>query len=141
MSTTLTCSAASFETKYSETLEGQAIGSSSCQISSRQRFEEIVHADDDFVMIGADCLRDFGGIAQFAELRFGVADGKVLTGPSAMRLISAAMALESTPPLRNIPSGTSLIRRMRTVSSRRRRVSAIHSWSVRQATFWRFSLG
>ena len=38
------------------------------------------------------------------------------------------MALESTPPLRNIPSGTSLISRVRTASSRRVRHSAIH-WS------------
>ena len=40
------------------------------------------------------------------------------------------MALESTPPVRNMPSGTSLIRRMRTVSSRRSRHSEIQEASV-----------
>ena len=30
------------------------MGSSSCQIEVRQRVEEIVHADDDFVVLGAD---------------------------------------------------------------------------------------
>ncbi len=43
----------------------------------------------------------------------------------------AAMALESTPPLRNIPIGTSLISRVRTASSSRVRHSAIHSSSLR----------
>src|ERR1022692_4290673 len=43
----------------------------------------------------------------------------------------AAMALESTPPLRNMPSGTSLMSRVRTASSSRSLHSAIHSLSVR----------
>ena len=36
---------------------------------------------------------------------------KVFTGRSMMRLMSATTALESMPPLRKAPSGTSLINR------------------------------
>jgi hypothetical protein len=39
---------------------------------------------------------------------------KVLTGASTIRLIVAAIAEESMPPDRNIPSGTSAISRRRT---------------------------
>src|SRR5437879_4432230 len=45
---------------------------------ARQRGEEIVHADDGLMMIGADRARYLRGIAQFAELRFPIADGEGL---------------------------------------------------------------
>ncbi len=58
---------------------------------------------------------------------------KVLTGPAPARLISATTALESMPPLRNAPSGTSLIIRRRTASSSRATISWHHSSSGRSA--------
>ncbi len=66
--------AASFETKYSDTLEGQAIGSSSCQMKLRQRGKEIVHRDHRLVMLGSDRLRHLRGVAQFAELLLCIAN-------------------------------------------------------------------
>ena len=58
---------------------------------------------------------------------------KLFTGPSRLRFMSAAMAEESTPPERNMPRGTSLMRRMQTVSSRRRRHSATQEESERDS--------
>ncbi len=43
---------------------------------------------------------------------------KAFTGIDMWRAISAATTLESSPPLRNTPKGTSLSRRRRTESSR-----------------------
>ena len=54
---------------------------------------------------------------------------KVVTGASAARWASAATALESTPPLRKMPSGTSAIRRSFTASFRRSDRSATASSS------------
>ena len=50
------------------------------------------------------------GEGQFTVRLLPIADGKGLTGSPRILVISAATALESTPPLRNTPSGTSLIR-------------------------------
>ena len=47
-----------------------------------QRVEEIVHADDDFVVLGADGLGDLAGVGQFAEFGLLVADGEGLDGSS-----------------------------------------------------------
>ena len=57
----------------------------------------------------------------------------VLTGPDDTRLIMATTALESTPPLRKAPRGTSLIIRRRTASSRRATISWHQSSSDRCA--------
>ena len=60
------------------------------------------------------------GVGQFAEFGFPRNQLKTFSLlPRSCAVSSAAMALESTPPLRNMPSGTSLIRRVSTASSRR----------------------
>jgi len=43
------------------------------------------------------------GIVELAVVGLGIATEKVINGPSAIRFIRAAMVLESSPPLRNIP--------------------------------------
>ena len=53
----------------------------------------------------------------------------VCTGRSIMPAISATIRLESRPPLSIAPSGTSLIRRIRTDSSSRASSSSLHSAS------------
>ena len=55
---------------------------------------------------------------------------KVFTGPELARAISATMVEESVPPLRNAPSGTSEIKRMRVASSSRCSSSSRHSSSL-----------
>ena len=57
---------------------------------------------------------------------------QVLTGSADRPAIIATTALESTPPDRNAPSGTSATRRMRTASRRR----SISSWVTSPVTGW-----
>ena len=58
---------------------------------------------------------------------------QVLTGWSLSPAIIATMALESTPPDRKAPSGTSATRRMRTASRRR---SINSPWASRAVMPW-----
>ena len=51
-----------------------------------QRVEEVVHADDDFVVLGADGLGDLAGIGELAEFGFLVADGEGLHRPVEVAL-------------------------------------------------------
>ena len=60
---------------------------------------------------------------------------KVFTRELETRVMSATTALESTPPDRNAPSGTSAMRRTRTASVSRSRnpstaASGVIEWSV-----------
>jgi hypothetical protein len=55
----------------------------------------------------------------------------VLIWSSTSRLITAVIAAESMPPERNMPSGTSAMRRTRTASSNRSEYSATRSASGR----------
>ena len=59
---------------------------------------------------------------------------KVFTGCRLTWLIIATTALESRPPLKNAPSGTSLISRRRTASFSRSRISS-HSCASLQRVF------
>ena len=45
---------------------------------ARQGVEEILHADDDFVVLGADGLGDVAGVGEFAEFGLLIADGEGL---------------------------------------------------------------
>ena len=53
---------------------------------ARQRVEEVLHADDDFVVLGADGLRDVAGVGELAVFGFLVADGEGLDGPVEVAL-------------------------------------------------------
>ena len=63
----MTCWRASADTKYSGTLDGWAIGSSSCHTQLRQRAEEIAIVDDDLVRLGADRARDLARVLELVE--------------------------------------------------------------------------
>ncbi len=52
----------------------------------RKRIEEVVHRDDDIVMIGPDAFCDLARIGQLAEVRFAVSHGKCLHGPGGRPL-------------------------------------------------------
>jgi hypothetical protein len=69
------------------------------------------------VRVGADRARDLARVSSSLNARSLNATENVCSGRSIMRAISAAIALLSMPPERNMPSGTSAIRRRRTDSS------------------------
>ena len=47
----------------------------------RQGVEEVVHADDYFVVLGADGFGDVAGMGEFAEFLLAIADGEGFDGP------------------------------------------------------------
>ena len=110
VSTTFTFWLASCETKCNATLEGQTMGSSSCQIScgrlakksSGPRMTSLYSAPICFATIRAYGNSLYWSSAYPTE--------KVWIRSCRIEAMVAAIALESRPPLENTPSGTSLIR-------------------------------
>ena len=67
-----------------------------------------VRADDELVMLGAEMLRDAARMLELVELRLVEADRERLHRRLDASAISPTTTLESTPPERKAPSGTSL---------------------------------
>ena len=125
----MTCSRARRETKLSATLEGCAIGSSSCQMSfgsaSRNCCCETTISWWSVPNARAASLANSSSFAS----RSSNATENVLIGSLTIPLINAAIADESIPPDRNMPSGTSDIRRSRTDVRNSSRHSSMYSAS------------
>ena len=69
------------------------------------------------MMVGGIFLGHQPGIGQFVEAASSNPMENVFTGSGDCSAMDATTELESMPPLRNAPSGTSAIMRMRTASS------------------------
>ena len=85
--------------------------------------EGAIGLQDLLVVVGAECLRHAARVGGFVERRILEADREGLEAPPAWRAARAATALESIPPERNTPSGTSLTRCWRTGGRGRRGAS------------------
>ena len=79
-----------------------------------QRVDQIEFANYDFVVAVGN--RDEGfQLQQIMRAWLGIEIAVTFSGPNASHAMQATKA-ESTPPLKNAPRGTSLIRRMRVAS-------------------------
>jgi hypothetical protein len=83
------------------------------------------------VVVGAVPLGDQARVAQLVGLALGERHEKVFTWSSTSWLITAVIAAESMPPERNMPNGTSAMRRTRTASRKRSSYPATRSFSGR----------
>ena len=79
------------------------------------------------MVVGADRLGSRTGGSALADVADVVVDMKVFSWPDESGAASAAIRVESSPPLRNTPSGTSEIIRLATDCSSSSAVSSTRS--------------
>ena len=100
------------DSRYVGRIEASANGSSRTADDRRQQVDHGLGSEDLLVVVGAEAL---GDARARGPTRRSSASSKpienVFTARTHLPAISATTALESIPPLRNAPSGTSLIRR------------------------------
>ena len=76
-----------------------------------------IRPDHDFVVIGLVAFGQKLGVTEFVIGRLFEPIENVFTGSVLCRAMDATTRLESRPPLKNAPKGTSAIMRIRTLSS------------------------
>src|ERR1700733_5991690 len=89
-----------------------------------QLCKELRGRDDDLAMLGAKGRGDEPGIFELVGFALGKGNREVPERLFPGGRLGAGVAAESNPPERNIPSGTSLMRRRRTASVNRWRYSS-----------------
>jgi hypothetical protein len=92
----------------------------------RQFIDDVadVGRDDELVMIRAEVFGGDARVFEFAVAVFVKTDGESFDRLPVCRAMRPTTALESMPPERNAPSGTSEMRRTRTASSSNARSSS-----------------
>src|SRR5579864_282507 len=78
--------------------------------SRRKTFKEFFTAQPDFMLVRLYVISHFSSIGQFTKGFLSITDRERLNLVTAPLAVKAATALESRPPLRNTPTGTSLMR-------------------------------